>query len=128
MNLPTSDTTGLADVKVALEPFDKLWNLLFQWNKSEKNWMHGPIFKFDGNEIEAEVDNMFKSAYSLHNLFKDTHREPADVAAYVFVHISPFSFCLKPLPSTNLLSYFHRIVESSIDIIQAICTINACSM
>ncbi len=53
-----------------LEPYTKLYQIAYKWQRAEKKYMDGD-FNLDGEEIDTETEEYFKELYKLQKLFKN---------------------------------------------------------
>lgn len=60
---PPTEYTILTTVESELEPFYRLWNMISDFYTSRNEWLHGPFLELNGNEIEKEVTEWWKSSY-----------------------------------------------------------------
>jgi dynein heavy chain len=51
-----------------------------QWEKKKYDWIKGPVFKLDATAVEAEVDEMFRTAFKLAQSLAETAPVVAKVA------------------------------------------------
>ena len=90
LGLSQTDFYVLQTTKAQLAPFEQLWNLVSNYNKQIQVWMRGPVFKLDAVAVEAEVEEMFRTAFKLHQQLNDTAPEPAHVAETIKKELSAF--------------------------------------
>ncbi|XP_077987554.1 dynein axonemal heavy chain 3-like isoform X2 [Glandiceps talaboti] len=64
-----SPYTQLEDVKEAKEPYDKLWNAAVKFHEMYDKWMNGPLLKVNAEEVEEEVQNLWRTSYKLTKIF-----------------------------------------------------------
>ncbi|NXH14929.1 DYH12 protein, partial [Bucco capensis] len=50
----------LNNLKLDIEPYQKLFNLALKWQRTEKRWMDGTFLELNGEIMEAEVDEFFR--------------------------------------------------------------------
>lgn len=60
----------MADINTHLEPYTKLYQIAYKWQRAEKKYMDGN-FNLDGDKIDAETEEYFKELYKLQKLFKN---------------------------------------------------------
>ncbi|NXL48091.1 DYH7 protein, partial [Podilymbus podiceps] len=70
-----SDFPLLNNLKVEIEPYQKLFYLILKWQRTEKRWMDGTFLELNGESMEAEVDEFFREIYKLSRLFQQKHKK-----------------------------------------------------
>ncbi|XP_030314514.1 dynein heavy chain 12, axonemal [Calypte anna] len=74
-----SDFPLLSNLKVDIEPYQKVFHLIFKWQRTEKRWMDGAFLELNGESMEAEVDEFFREIYKASKAFpqkqKKMHQE-----------------------------------------------------
>lgn len=51
------------------EPYEKLWQAAVKFYTYQKKWMNGPLLQVNAEEVEEEVQTLWKTAYKLTKLF-----------------------------------------------------------
>ncbi|XP_070559259.1 dynein axonemal heavy chain 3-like isoform X5 [Ptychodera flava] len=64
-----SPYTQLEDIKDAKEPYDKLWNAAVKFHEMYDKWMNGPLLQVNAEEVEEEVQNLWRTSYKLTKIF-----------------------------------------------------------
>jgi len=59
----TTEYPIVENIQTSIEPFQKLYNLVLRWQRSEKRWMDGEFLKLESEAIEAEVDEFWREIY-----------------------------------------------------------------
>ncbi len=59
----------MQDIINLKEPFDKLWGTAIKLYKSHEKWMNGPLLDISSEEVEQEIQTMWKLSYRLTKLF-----------------------------------------------------------
>uniref|UniRef100_A0A8C3KWS1 Dynein axonemal heavy chain 12 n=1 Tax=Calidris pygmaea TaxID=425635 RepID=A0A8C3KWS1_9CHAR len=65
----------LSNLKVEIEPYQKLFHLILKWQKTEKRWMDGTFLELNGESMEAEVDEFFREIYKASRLFQQKKKK-----------------------------------------------------
>ncbi|MEE6480199.1 hypothetical protein FKM82_012486 [Ascaphus truei] len=73
------------------EPYDKLWTTAVHFNNYYDKWMNGPLLKVNAEEVEEEVQNLWKDSYKLTKAFyhPDLHG-PIKVATTIKTKLEKF--------------------------------------
>ncbi|KAK7490595.1 hypothetical protein BaRGS_00018198, partial [Batillaria attramentaria] len=72
---PITKYPEVHEIQQTLEPFMKIFTLVFKWQKSEKKWMDGYFLELDGEAIEAEVDEYMRDLFKLQKVFAKAHKK-----------------------------------------------------
>ncbi|KAF6040218.1 hypothetical protein EB796_001432 [Bugula neritina] len=59
----------LNDLAARKEPFDKLWSNAVYFHQQHEKWMSGPLLQVNAEEVEEEVQNLWRTAYKLTKQF-----------------------------------------------------------
>ncbi|NXE11184.1 DYH7 protein, partial [Lophotis ruficrista] len=70
-----SDFPLLNILKAEIEPYQKLFNLVLKWQRTEKRWMDGTFLELCGETMEAEVDDFFREMYKMSRLFQQKQKK-----------------------------------------------------
>ncbi|XP_054071997.1 dynein axonemal heavy chain 12 isoform X1 [Rissa tridactyla] len=70
-----SDFPLLNNLKVEIEPYQKLFHLILKWERAEKRWMDGTFLELNGESMEAEVDEFFREVYKASRPFQQKHKK-----------------------------------------------------
>uniref|UniRef100_A0A8C5TGG8 Dynein axonemal heavy chain 12 n=1 Tax=Malurus cyaneus samueli TaxID=2593467 RepID=A0A8C5TGG8_9PASS len=69
----------LNHLKTEIEPYQKLFNLILKWQRTEKRWMDGTFLELNGESMEVEVDEFYREMYKLLRFFQQKQkRAPQD--------------------------------------------------
>ncbi|NXM23807.1 DYH7 protein, partial [Oxyruncus cristatus] len=68
----------LNNVKAEIEPYQKLFNLILKWQRTEKRWMDGTFLELNGESMEAELDEFYRELYKVTKLFQQRKKIPQD--------------------------------------------------
>ncbi|XP_073521940.1 dynein axonemal heavy chain 12-like [Phyllobates terribilis] len=60
--------------KVNIEPYQKLFALIYKWQKTEKKWIDGTFLDLNGESMEAEVDEFLREVYKMMKLFQQKQK------------------------------------------------------
>ncbi|KAM4746905.1 dynein axonemal heavy chain 3-like [Rhinophrynus dorsalis] len=73
------------------EPYEKLWTTALQFTTYYEKWMNGPILQVNAEEVEEEVENLWKASYKLTKAFyhPDLHG-PLKVATTIKTKLEKF--------------------------------------
>ncbi|NXY12857.1 DYH7 protein, partial [Atrichornis clamosus] len=70
-----SDFPVLYSLKAEIEPYQKLFNLILKWQRTEKRWMDGTFLELNGESMEAELDEFYREFYKLSRFFQQKQRK-----------------------------------------------------
>ncbi|NXU72284.1 DYH7 protein, partial [Oreotrochilus melanogaster] len=70
-----SDFPLLSNLKVDIEPYQKVFHLIFKWQRTEKRWMDGAFLELNGESMEAEVDEFFREIYKASKVFPQKQKK-----------------------------------------------------
>ncbi|NXG19392.1 DYH7 protein, partial [Grallaria varia] len=73
-----SEFSVLNNIKAEIEPYQKLFNLILKWQRTEKRWMDGTFLELNGESMEAELDEFSRELYKLSKLFQQKKKMPLD--------------------------------------------------
>ncbi|XP_027740579.1 dynein heavy chain 12, axonemal isoform X2 [Empidonax traillii] len=73
-----SDFPVLNNIKAEIEPYQKLFNLILKWQRTEKRWMDGTFLELNGESMEAELDEFYRELYKATKLFQQRKKMPQD--------------------------------------------------
>ncbi|XP_071960977.1 dynein axonemal heavy chain 3-like [Antedon mediterranea] len=59
----------LDEMKEAKEPYDKLWSAAVKFHLMYDKWMNGPLLEVNAEDVEEEVQTMWKTSYKLTKIF-----------------------------------------------------------
>ncbi|XP_053325574.1 dynein axonemal heavy chain 12 [Spea bombifrons] len=62
-------------LKVNIEPYQKIFGLIYKWQRTEKRWMDGAFLDLNGESMEAEVDEFFREVYKMMKLFQQKQKK-----------------------------------------------------
>uniref|UniRef100_A0A8C8RTS4 Dynein heavy chain linker domain-containing protein n=1 Tax=Pelusios castaneus TaxID=367368 RepID=A0A8C8RTS4_9SAUR len=65
----------LENLKVNIEPYQKLFVLILKWQRTEKRWMDGAFLDLNGESMETEVDEFFRETYKMLKLFQQKQKK-----------------------------------------------------
>ncbi|CAD5122382.1 DgyrCDS10813 [Dimorphilus gyrociliatus] len=55
----------------AKEPYEKLWNTTYLFHKKQEEWLNGPFKQLNAEDIESEVQDMYRTLFKLNKSFQD---------------------------------------------------------
>ncbi|MEE6501787.1 hypothetical protein FKM82_004321 [Ascaphus truei] len=64
-------------LKVNIEPYQKIFALIYKWQRTEKRWMDGAFLDLNGESMEADVDDFFREVYKMGKLFEQKQKKVA---------------------------------------------------
>ncbi|NWU76504.1 DYH7 protein, partial [Onychorhynchus coronatus] len=73
-----SEFPVLNHIKAEIEPYQKLFNLILKWQRTEKRWMDGTFLELNGESMEAELDEFYRELYKVTKLFQQRKKMPQD--------------------------------------------------
>ncbi|XP_063282951.1 dynein axonemal heavy chain 12 [Pelobates fuscus] len=65
----------LDSLKANIEPYQKIFNLIYKWQRTEKRWMDGAFLDLNGESMEAEVDEFFREVYKSMKFFQQKQKK-----------------------------------------------------
>uniref|UniRef100_A0A8D0GGB1 Dynein heavy chain 12, axonemal n=1 Tax=Sphenodon punctatus TaxID=8508 RepID=A0A8D0GGB1_SPHPU len=65
----------LENLKVNIEPYQKLFVLILKWQRTEKRWMDGAFLDLNGESMETEVDEFFRESYKMFKFFQQKQKK-----------------------------------------------------
>ncbi|XP_043943753.1 dynein axonemal heavy chain 3-like [Protopterus annectens] len=133
----------IQDIIRSKEPFDRLWTTAAHFNTRYNQWLNGPLLQVNAEEVEEEVQNLWKIGYKLTKAFyhPDLHG-PMKVATAIKTKLEKFKINLplinalctpgikqrhwelmsqkagvsiKPLENTTLMDVLHIGLEKHLD-------------
>nr|XP_023475994.1 dynein heavy chain 12, axonemal isoform X11 [Equus caballus] len=60
----------LDKLKVNIEPYQKFFNLVLKWQRTEKRWMDGGFLELNGESMEADVDEFSREIFKTLKFFQ----------------------------------------------------------
>ena len=78
------------EAQSALEPYDKLWNLVHDHHKANSKWTRSPLFsgEIKPEEVESEVNNMWRLSFKLKAQFEQEQiSKPAKAGAFFVIFV-----------------------------------------
>ncbi|XP_063405511.1 dynein axonemal heavy chain 12-like isoform X3 [Mytilus trossulus] len=66
---PISTYPDVNDITVAVDPFQRLFNVVLRWQKAEKKWMDGAFLDLDAEQVDGEVDEFSREIYKIQKVF-----------------------------------------------------------
>ncbi|XP_055007109.1 dynein axonemal heavy chain 7-like [Boleophthalmus pectinirostris] len=60
----------VAAIKESIEPYQKLFGLVLEWQHTEKKWMDGSFQGLNGESMEVEVDEFFRNVFKMLKFFQ----------------------------------------------------------
>uniref|UniRef100_A0A8C3D352 Dynein axonemal heavy chain 12 n=1 Tax=Cairina moschata TaxID=8855 RepID=A0A8C3D352_CAIMO len=70
-----SDFPLLSNLKVDIEPYQKLFQLILKWQQTQKRWMDGAFLELNGELMEAEVDDFSREIYKMSKFFQQKQKK-----------------------------------------------------
>ncbi|XP_039551458.1 dynein heavy chain 12, axonemal [Passer montanus] len=67
----------LNNLRAEIEPYQKLFNLILKWQRTERRWMDGTFLELDGESMESEIDEFYREMYKLLRLFQQKLKKAA---------------------------------------------------
>ncbi|XP_025071356.1 dynein heavy chain 12, axonemal, partial [Alligator sinensis] len=65
----------LENLKVNIEPYQKLFGLILKWQRTEKRWMDGAFLDLNGEIMESEIDEVFRELYKMSKVFQQKQKK-----------------------------------------------------
>ena len=67
--MPLSEFPLLDAVKNNLDPFNRLFNTVYKWQRNEKKWNDGAFLDLNSESVEAECEEFWKEIYKIQKQF-----------------------------------------------------------
>ncbi|KAJ6668326.1 hypothetical protein lerEdw1_015703 [Lerista edwardsae] len=74
-NWELTEYPELEELKVQIEPYQKLFMFILKWQRTEKRWMDGAFLDLNGESMEAEVDEFFREVYKTLRFFQQKQKK-----------------------------------------------------
>uniref|UniRef100_A0A8C0VR11 Dynein axonemal heavy chain 12 n=1 Tax=Cyanistes caeruleus TaxID=156563 RepID=A0A8C0VR11_CYACU len=68
----------LNNLKTEIEPYQKLFNLILKWQRTERRWMDGTFLELNGEIMEVEIDEFYREMYKMLRLFQQKQKKDLD--------------------------------------------------
>ncbi|XP_006892348.1 PREDICTED: dynein heavy chain 12, axonemal [Elephantulus edwardii] len=65
----------LDKLKVNIEPYQKFFNLVLKWQRTEKRWMDGGFLDLNGESMEADVDEFSREMFKTLKFFQTKQKK-----------------------------------------------------
>uniref|UniRef100_A0A4X1VM32 Dynein heavy chain 12, axonemal n=1 Tax=Sus scrofa TaxID=9823 RepID=A0A4X1VM32_PIG len=65
----------LDKLKVNIEPYQKFFNLVLKWQRTEKRWMDGGFLDLNGESMEADVDEFSREIFKTLKFFQTKQKK-----------------------------------------------------
>ncbi|XP_055985527.1 dynein axonemal heavy chain 12 [Sorex fumeus] len=65
----------LEKLKVDIEPYQKLFNLILKWQRTEKRWMDGAFLDLNGEIMETEVEEFSREIFKTLKFFQQKQKK-----------------------------------------------------
>uniref|UniRef100_A0A8C9ANY2 Dynein axonemal heavy chain 12 n=1 Tax=Prolemur simus TaxID=1328070 RepID=A0A8C9ANY2_PROSS len=65
----------LDKLKVNIEPYQKFFNFVLKWQRSEKRWMDGGFLDLNGESMEADVEEFSREIFKTLKFFQTKHKK-----------------------------------------------------
>ena len=59
-------------IKSSLDPFARLFNTVFRWQRNEKKWTDGSFTDLNSEVVEAECEEFWREIYKINKQFTNT--------------------------------------------------------
>ncbi|OXB54864.1 hypothetical protein ASZ78_010638, partial [Callipepla squamata] len=70
-----TDFPLLNNLKIEIEPYQKLFHLILRWQQTEKRWMDGAFLELNGEIMEAELGEFSQEMYKMSELFQQKQQK-----------------------------------------------------
>ncbi|XP_074055006.1 dynein axonemal heavy chain 12 isoform X7 [Macrotis lagotis] len=67
----------LDKLKVSIEPYQKFFNFILKWQRTEKRWMDGGFLDLNGESMETDVDEFLREVYKSMRFFQLKQKKEA---------------------------------------------------
>ncbi|ELU12017.1 hypothetical protein CAPTEDRAFT_196412 [Capitella teleta] len=68
---PISNFTEPDEITTSLDPFMRLFQVVFKWQRAERKWMDGAFLDLEAEAIESEVDEYWHELYKIQKVFNN---------------------------------------------------------
>ncbi|CAH2277605.1 Hypothetical predicted protein [Pelobates cultripes] len=81
----------IQEICKAKEPYERLWTTVVHFTRCYDKWMNGPLLKVNAEEVQEEVQSLWKTSYKLTKMFyhPDLHG-PMKIATTVKTRLEKF--------------------------------------
>lgn len=69
LNFEETNFAQINEVRKAMEPYEKLWRTVSNFEKKSSDWLNSPYWKIDATQVESEVGDMYKIIHRLNKTF-----------------------------------------------------------
>lgn len=73
--LPLTDYEKLEDLIKKFDPFNKLWELVFEFDGEKNEWCTGPMTKISHPIVEKKIENTLRELIKLKKIFDGVSEE-----------------------------------------------------
>lgn len=89
--LEQTEYEALNTLAVDFDPYNKLWDLLFDFDIDKQDWLKGSFIKLNYTHIEKKIESFIKEAISLNKLFLEQKEDsPMKVAKMLKEDVEKF--------------------------------------
>nr|Q923J6.2 RecName: Full=Dynein axonemal heavy chain 12; AltName: Full=Bm259 [Rattus norvegicus] len=65
----------LEKLKVTIEPYQKFFNFVLKWQRTEKRWMDGGFLDLNGESMEADIDEFSREVFKTLKFFQTKQKK-----------------------------------------------------
>ncbi|XP_075883238.1 dynein axonemal heavy chain 12 isoform X2 [Nelusetta ayraudi] len=69
-NMENTSYPEIDELREIIEPYQKLFNLVLNWRRTESRWMDGCFQTLDGESMEVKVDEFFREIFKMLKYFQ----------------------------------------------------------
>ncbi|XP_073448349.1 dynein axonemal heavy chain 12 [Aquarana catesbeiana] len=62
-------------LKTNIDPYQKLFAIIYKWQRTEKKWIDGAFLDLNGESMEAELDEFFREVYKMMKFFQQQEKK-----------------------------------------------------
>ncbi|XP_066284547.1 dynein axonemal heavy chain 3-like isoform X3 [Branchiostoma lanceolatum] len=83
--------TQIQEIMKAKEPYDRLWQAAVTFHSQHDKWMNGPLLQVNAEEVDEEVQNLWRTSYKLTKIFSHPdYMGPLRAAATIKAKLEKF--------------------------------------
>lgn len=76
MQFDESEFPQIAEMRKAMEPYERLWRIARDFDTMSKEWLQSAFWKVDANAVDLEISDMYKT---IHRLTKTLIDQPGSL-------------------------------------------------
>ena len=77
------------EINTAVDPFYRLFSVVFKWQRAEKKWIDGSFTDLNAEFIESEVDDYWRELYKIQKIFNQKYDSFSFPFFLILIFFSP---------------------------------------